>query len=147
MTKYLIALLLALPALAQAAPPFPECIPGVRGHPVSYPRSYSTSGYWHVAWFCLDAARDKATKAHVFGFTCRAGKCDEYIFSAAVYAVTRASAKVGTARTFWNEHVRTDCTAATPDDPALCAARNAWIADNRETWAREVRDEMGWKQP
>lgn len=132
--------LVVVHASTSAAPPLPECIPGVRGHTVSYPRVHSTTDYWHVAWFCTDKAR---TRVAVNGFTCRAGSCNEELLGKAIAAVTAASAKVATARQHWAAGVRTDCTAAQPDDPALCAARAAWIASEMPTWLREIRAELG----
>ena len=96
--------------------------------------------YWHVAWFCADKAR---TRVGVAGFTCRVGACDAAAVGKAIAAVTAASAKVATARQRWDAGVRTNCAATQPTDPALCAARAAWIERESPAWRREIRAELG----
>ena len=141
MKNLLLSLLLWLPGFAFAAPPpLPECIPGVRGYTISHPRMHTAPDYWHVAWFCTDKAR---TRVGVAGFTCRVGSCDAAAAGKAIAAVTAASAKVTTARTHWTAGVKTNCAAAQPDDPALCAARAAWILREAPAWAKDLRAELG----
>ena len=136
--KYLIAFLLVLPVSAHAQPAPPPCFPLVNGYPVGSPKVIRTQVATHLFWFCGDVKR---TKVEVAGWSCPAEQCSEAVFSAAVSAVTRASAKVGTARTLWAESVPVDCAT---DTGPMCAERNRLIQENAPLWREEVK---GWVMP
>jgi len=140
--KALVIFLLALfSGIAHAQPAFPDCIPGIRGHTVSAPVHQVVGEYQHVAWFCTDAGR---TRWWAAGFTCRAGSCVPEAVGRAIYDVTRASAKVGTARALWSAGVTINCAASTlpAPDQALCDARDAWIDSNKTAWHANIRREV-----
>ena len=139
--KALIFLLAMVAGIAHAQPALPDCIPGVRGHTVSAPVHQVVGEYQHVAWFCTD--RDR-TRWWAAGFTCRAGSCVPETVGRAIYDVTRASAKVGAARTAWNAGVIINCAASTlpVPDQALCDARQSWIAANTQEWHANIRREV-----
>jgi hypothetical protein len=138
MMKYLLSILLALPALAMAQVEPPACFPLVNGYPQGVPKVIKTDIGTHLFWFCGDVKR---TKVEVAGLSCEAGQCSDAAFAAAVSAVTRASAKVGTARALWAESVTVDCKT---DTRPLCVERSSLIEQNRAAWRAEV---VGWVQP
>ncbi len=136
--KYLIAILLALPMLAQAQPAPPPCFPLVNGYSVGAPKIINTDIGTHLFWFCGDVKR---TKVEVAGFSCEKARCSETALSAAIFSVTRASAKVGTAKELWATAVTLDCAT---DTGPLCTERNRLRLENDAVWWAEVKD---WVQP
>jgi hypothetical protein len=138
MMKYLLSILLALPLSTHAQPAPPPCFPLINGYPLGAPKIIKTEVGTHLFWFCGDVKR---TKVEVAGLSCEAGQCSDAAFAAAVSAVTRASAKVGTARALWAESVTVDCKT---DTRPLCVERSSLIEQNRAAWRAEV---IGWVQP
>ena len=136
--KYLLSILLALPLSAHAQPAPPPCFPPINGYPVGVPKIIRTDVGTHLFWFCGDVKR---TKVEVAGWSCPANQFSDAAFAAAVSAVTRASAKVSTARALWAESVTVDCKT---DTRPLCAERSSLIEQNRAAWRAEV---IGWVQP
>jgi hypothetical protein len=136
--KYIIAVIMMICSTAHAGPATPECYYGLNGYPVSTPKWEITSKFNHFAWFCGDR---KHTKVVVTGFSCRAGKCSDAVFGEAVQAVTRASAKVGTANNYWNQYVTVNCgeAQAEPLNQEMCDDRAAWIERRRPVWVNEVK--------
>jgi hypothetical protein len=105
---------------------------------VGAPKVIRTETATHLFWFCGDVKR---TKVEVAGWSCPADQCSDAAFSAAVSAVTRASAKVGTARTLWADLVPVDCAT---DTGPMCTERNRLIEDNAPAWREEVKS---WVTP
>lgn len=136
MIRYLIALAMTfawLPAHAQATKP--ACYPLVNGYPVAAPRVVTGEYGTHIFWYCSDS---KGSTPQSAGFSCLKDRCAASTLSAAIYAITRASARVATANAMWAEHVTFDCTPALvmEDSPRgnLCWERAALQAMNRAEW-------------
>jgi len=136
MKRIATAVLLAaasIAASAQGEPEPPACFPLVNGYPVGTPKIIKTEVATHLFWFCGDVKR---TKVELTGLSCPAGECSESAWSAAVHAVTRASAKVGTAKRLWAANVQINCDT---DTRPMCVERNALIDRNWEAWNNEVK--------
>lgn len=105
----LIALLAALlpgAAAAQAAagspPPLPMCIPLVNGYPAGVPRWEWGQVGEHLFWPC----RAKLGAPVVWhGISCLHGSCSHRRMGDAITEITRASAKVSTAKRLWEQNI------------------------------------------
>lgn len=138
MIRYFLALVMALawlPAQAQATKP--ACYPLVNGYPVGLPHVVTGEYGTHVFWYCSDV---KGSAPRSTGFSCLKDRCAAATLSAAIFAVTRASARVTTANALWAEHVTFDCTPALVMEESargdLCWERATLQAENRAEWLK-----------
>lgn len=125
--------LLAPVAWAQSV--LPPCIPLVRGYPVGVPKIVTGDVGLHIFQYCSDS---KGAKPQPFGLSCIKRQCSEQAMGAAIEAVTRASAKVGTAREHWDRHIKFDCTEDVRSEQtergALCRERWGILLKNHRDW-------------
>lgn len=129
----LATLTLVLPAHGQTVPR-PACYPLVNGYPVGTPQQRIGTVGIHVFWFCSDS---KGGPPRAEGVSCIKAQCAEAMVGEAVSAVTRASAKVGTANSLWDKHVQFNCPDVEKEQTArgrLCRERKAFLEANRAAW-------------
>lgn len=124
MKHLLVCILLApLVALAQA-PSAPPCFPLVNGYPASLPAVVSGEIGTHIYWTCSDR---NGAQPYIAGWSCLKDQCSKSVLASVIYQITRASARVGTAKAMWSEYVTTNCAEArkNEDTPmgALCWER------------------------
>lgn len=116
-------LLLLAPLAGWAQVKLPPCVPLVYGHPVGMPGYARGAVGQHVFWMCTDA---KGQNARWYGFSCATGSCSYDVFAASLRSITRASAKVGTAKAEYTRHIGFDCDVPQPTGSAaraLCEER------------------------
>lgn len=132
------AMVFAPPAHGQSAPR-PACYPLINGYPVGMPQQRTGTYGVHVFWFCSDS---KGGPLRAEGISCLKNLCSEALAGQAMAAVTRASAKVGTANAEWDKHVAFNCPDVEAEQTPrgnLCRERKAFLEANRAAWGLPAR--------
>jgi hypothetical protein len=137
MKRIIAALVFLFVGAAHAQVPRPACIPGVNGYPVDTPKIFSGEVGRHVFWFCSDS---KGAPPQMHFLNCLHGSCSDALMGAVISAVTRASARVGTAHSAWDAHVVHGCgldvLAEETPRGALCRETGAIYLQHRESWPK-----------
>lgn len=129
-----VLLLGALPAQAQPVKA-PPCMPLVYGYPVGTPAYARGTVGQHIYWRCTDS---KQSEPKWFGFSCAHGSCIQSLWAGSISTITRASAKVSTAKAEYLKHVSFDCDQPQPTGStaaALCAERAGILSSQAWHWA------------
>lgn len=124
-------------ALAQSPagnpPPLPACIPLVNGFPAGVPRWE----WGQVGEHLFQPCRARLGAPVVwYGISCLHGSCKHRLLGEAMTEVTRASAKVTTARRLWEANVLFDYSVAVEQTPRGALAREwgAILARRKAIW-------------
>lgn len=110
----------AAQTVAASQPQLPMCIPLVNGYPAGVPRWEWGQVGEHLFWPC----RAKLGAPVVwFGVSCLHGSCSHRKLGDAITEITRASAKVATAKRLWEQNIQFDYSVALEQTPRGALAR------------------------
>lgn len=132
-----LALLWPAAALAQSPtgspPPLPMCIPMVNGFPAGVPRWEWGDVGEHLFWPCRAKL---GAPVEWFGVSCLHGSCSHRRMGDAITEITRASAKVATARRLWEQNIQFGYGVAAEQTPRGALAREwgAILARRKAIW-------------